>query len=220
MSKSINAKFISFALIASAIFCSCTQNKPENKITVVGEDVDSVAIAQDTITQKGLESSYEFSKSISVSEMLVYDVIGYGGPASKGEYTILRRSANNKPDTVFHAQRFGIIVNAFKGDLNNNGKEEIYVVMRKPRQGASSYVAAVEFDKTGHASILNFGDSSKEFTISSFTAYDTVKPNSDTIEIHGNMITKSYVHDSKYSDDHLNHAWQLRENKFTLIHND
>src|SRR4051812_10810646 len=97
--------------LSSIVYCllslsSCQTNS--NKIPVVG-DLDSSAIATDTIMQKGFESSYEFHKTLTVNPNLVYDVVGYGGSAAKGEYAILRRGADNKADTVQKGQREGII---------------------------------------------------------------------------------------------------------------
>lgn len=108
---------------------SCNQHS--NQIPVVG-DLDSSAIAVDTIMQKGFESSYEFHKTLTVHEKLVYDVVGYGGSASDGEYAILIRGADNKADTVMKGKRDGIIADAFLADSNNNRREEIYVVIQNP----------------------------------------------------------------------------------------
>ncbi len=119
-------------LLLSAIcclLCACTQN--QNQIPVVGS-LDSTAIAIDTVMQKGFESSYEFHKTLTVHEKLVYDVVGYGGSASAGEYAILRRGADNKTDTVMKGKRDGIIADAFLADSNNNRREEIYLVIQNP----------------------------------------------------------------------------------------
>ncbi len=114
-------------------FSSCNQS--QNQIPVVGE-IDSVAIASDTAMQLGLESSYEFHKTLVVNENLVYDVVGFGGPASSGEFAILRRGGDNKADTVMKQQREGIIADAFLADSNRNNKQEVYVVVRNPSQAA------------------------------------------------------------------------------------
>lgn len=110
-------------------FVSCQNNS--NQIPVLGS-LDSAAIAIDTVMQKGFESSYEFHKTLTVHEKLVYDVVGYGGSASAGEYAILRRGADNKTDTVMKGKRDGIIADAFLADSNNNRREEIYVVIQNP----------------------------------------------------------------------------------------
>ncbi len=121
-----------FCLLSSVLFLvSCNQHS--NQIPVVG-DLDSSAIAIDTIMQKGFESSYEFHKTLTVHEKLVYDVVGYGGSSSNGEYAILRRGADNKADTVMKGKREGIIADAFVADSNKNKREEIYVVIQNPAQ--------------------------------------------------------------------------------------
>lgn len=121
------------------VFCflflvSCQSN--QNQIPVVGS-LDSSAIAIDTLMQKGFESSYEFHKTLIVHEKLVYDVVGYGGSASNGEYAILRRGADNKADTVMKGKREGIIADAFLADSNKNKREEIYLVIQNPLQVSS-----------------------------------------------------------------------------------
>lgn len=213
-------KTVAIIFFAPLFLNSCHQNKTSDKIPVVGEAIDSIAIAQDTIEQKIMESSYEYAQTLIVSPKLAYDVRAYGGPPSYGEYCIIRRGADNKPDTVVEAERFGVIVNAFTADLNKNGKEEVYVVMRRTHHNASSYVTAFEFDKNGKASPLVFGDSSKTFTINTPVPYDTIRPNSDTIFTQTDMLMKYYAHDENYSPDQLNHAWKLRGRNFELMHND
>lgn len=99
------------SLFSLIVFCvlllvSCTQH--QDNTPVLG-NFDSTAIALDTTMQLGLESSYEFHKTIPVNSHLVYDVVGFGGPASKGEYAILRRGADNKSDTVQKGIRYGWI---------------------------------------------------------------------------------------------------------------
>lgn len=96
------------------VFCvmllvSCRQNKDN---TPVLGSLDSTAIALDTTMQLGLESSYEFHKTIPVNTHLVYDVVGFGGSVSKGEYAILRRGAGNQSDTVQKGIRYGLIADA------------------------------------------------------------------------------------------------------------
>jgi len=118
-----------FLVSCIALLVSCQNNS--NQIPVVGS-LDSAAIAIDTIMQKGFESSYEFHKTLIVHEKLVYDVVGYGGSSSQGEYAILRRGADNKTDTVMKGVRNGIIADAFLADSNKNKKEEVYVVIQNP----------------------------------------------------------------------------------------
>ena len=73
-------------------------------------------------------------KTLTVHEKLVYDVVGYGGSSSKGEYAILRRGADNKADTVTKGKREGIIADAFLADSNKNHREEIYIITQNPSQ--------------------------------------------------------------------------------------
>ena len=118
-----------FLVFGFLFLVSCQSNS--SKIPVVGS-LDSAAIATDTIMQKGFESSYEFHKTLTVHEKLVYDVVGFGGSSSAGEYAILRRGADNKTDTVTKGARNGIIAKTFLADSNKNTKEEVYVVIQNP----------------------------------------------------------------------------------------
>jgi hypothetical protein len=77
--------------------------------------------------QLGIESSYEFHKTVVASDTVVYDVVGYGGSASAGELAILRRGANNKADTVFKQTREGMI-----SDVILKGGE-LSITLRNPK---------------------------------------------------------------------------------------
>lgn len=131
------------------VFCflflvSCQNNS--NQIPVVGS-LDSAAIAIDTIMQKGFESSYEFHKTLTVHEKLVYDVVGYGGSASQGEYAILRRGADNKTDTIQKGIREGIIAESFLADSNKNLKPEVYIILQNPAETTNRKTLRFEFQK-------------------------------------------------------------------------
>ena len=205
--------------ILSLLLNSCNQNKQTSQTPVVGEAIDSEAIARDTINQKNIESSYEYAHTLIVSPKLAYDVRAYGGAASHGEYCIIRRGADNKSDTVVQAERFGIIVNAFTADLNGNGKEEIYVVMRNTSYGASSYVIAFEFDKTGRPTPLTFEGKDLKTTFPLDSAY-LFRNISDTTFVRGKFLLRSYVYDSNRTSKALPQAWRLIETKLVTVPND
>ena len=207
------------AFIVSLLLYSCNQNKPTTKIPVVGEAVDSASIAQDTLQQKSIEESYEYAQTVVVSPKLVYDIRAYGGFASHGEYCIIRRGADNKPDTVVQAARFGVIVNTFFADLNDNGEEEVYVVMKKTSAGASSYVSGFEFDKEGAADPLIFGDSSKTFTINTPVPYETAQLSVDSIFVRDNMLLKHYSTNPVTKANPITHGWKLDGNRFVMVRN-
>ena len=142
-------------VLISLVLTACNQNKPSVQIPVVGDTVDAAAIAQDTFQQKSLESSYEYAQTVIVNPKLVYDIRAYGGPASHGAFAILRRGSDNKPDTVVLAERFGFIANAFTADLNNNGKEEIYIITQSADATRSENIIAFEFDGYGKSTAIN-----------------------------------------------------------------
>jgi len=134
-----------FCLVSCIFFLvSCQTN--QNQIPVVGS-LDSSAIALDTNMQKGFESSYEFHKTLPVNEKLVYDVVGYSGSASKGEFAILKRGADNKTDTVMKGNREGIIAETFLADSNKNQKPEVYIVVQNPAEATSRKTLRFEFEK-------------------------------------------------------------------------
>ncbi len=116
-----------------AVLSACTSNK--DKTPVLGH-LDTAAVAMDTAMQLGLESSYEFHKALTVNDTLVYDVIAFGGPASKGEVAILRRGATNKADTVFKDIRRGIIADTWLADSNSNKRPEVYIVIKNTSDNA------------------------------------------------------------------------------------
>ncbi len=93
-------------LFVSLFLFSCNQSS--TNASEFGT-LDSLAVAADTSMQLGIESSYEFHKTLVASDTLVYDVVGYGGNATKGELAVLKRGANNKADTVFKQAREGMI---------------------------------------------------------------------------------------------------------------
>jgi hypothetical protein len=205
--------------ITSLLLYSCNQNKPSANIPVVGEAIDSSAIASDTDEQKNMESSYEYAQTIMVSPKLAYDVRAYGGPPSHGEYCIIRRGANNKPDTVVQEERRGTILNAFTADLNKNGKEEIYVVLKETGRGSASYISAFEFDKNGKATPLVFEGTDHKTTFPLDSAY-LFKNVADTTFVRGEFLLRSYVNDSTGKSKMLPQAWRLIGTKIVLVPND
>ena len=135
----------SFAhLLICSFFSSCQTN--QNQVPVLGS-LDSSAIALDTNMQKGFESSYEFHKTLPVNEKLVYDVVGYGGSASQGEFAILKRGADNRPDTVMKGKREGMIGETFLADSNKNQKPEVCIVVQNPAEAISRKTLRFEFEK-------------------------------------------------------------------------
>jgi hypothetical protein len=183
--------------LVSLLLTACNQTKPTSQIPVVGYAVDSAAIAQDTLQQKSIEQSYEYAQTVVVNPKLVYDVRAYGGPASHGEYCIIRRGADNKPDTVVQTKRKGIILKAFTADLNKNEKEEIYIVMREAHSGASCFVEAYEFTKEGKPTSIDFD--SGDISINTAVPFDTLTKR-DTIYVQGDRLVKNLVPPTKESE--------------------
>lgn len=207
-------------VLISLILTACNQNKPTAQIPIVGEAVDSSAIAGDTLQQKSIEQSYEYAQTVVVNPKLVYDVRAYGGPASHGQYCILRRGADNKSDTVVMAERVGTIVNAFTADLNRNGKEEIYIVLRKTDRFTPSYVAAFEFNESGNPVKLTDGSESTIFAINKSGICDTIYPH-DTIFVKSGLLMRMYPR-SKYQSGKIDlyNAWKLEGTKAEFVHYD
>ena len=159
--------------IVSVILSACNNGSVKNSVPETGS-IDSTAIAQDTAMQTAIESSYEYHKTLNVSEKLVYDIIAYGGSASIGQYAIISRGADNKPDTVAHGEREGIIVNTFLADLNKNGNNEIYIVLQSVGSGSYGNVMSYELDKGGNATALSFPDTSKNNNPDGYMGKDSI----------------------------------------------
>lgn len=120
-----------FIVLFALLLFSCGQNN--NADTGFGT-IDSLAIAADTTMQLGIESSYEYHKTIAATDTVAYDIVGYGGSASKGELAVLRRGANNKADTVLKQTREGMI-----SDVILKG-EELSITLRNPKDTTDTKV--------------------------------------------------------------------------------
>jgi hypothetical protein len=142
------------------LFCLSSCNQKSSNIPVVGQ-IDSLAVAMDTTMQLGLESSYEYHKTLAVHQGLVYDVVGFG-KISEGDLTILRRGTNNISDTVVKAKRMGRIMNSFIGDLDNDSHEEIYIATQSSGESITSNLMSYEFDREGEPSYLRFESAANE----------------------------------------------------------
>jgi hypothetical protein len=141
------------AFVISIVLCSCNQNSNKEEQTATG-GIDSAAIARDTATQKSIDNSYEFATTLAFGPNLVYDIRAFGGPASRGNFAIIRRAGNNKPDTVVQGIRYGAVINAFTADLDTNKESEIYIVTRRAGNDAFADIIAYKFDKNGGATSL------------------------------------------------------------------
>jgi hypothetical protein len=208
-------RILFFSLFASCIICSCSRNTPKAPEAQQAGDFDSAAIAHDTAMQRTLESSYEFAKSINVTGQLVYDVRAFGGPASLGEYAILRTGGNMNADTVAQGARDGIFLDAFTADLNHNGKEEIYITTQSAGTGGYGNVIAWEFDKEGHSTALQFPDPSK----TAVRGY----MGKDSFFVEHQLLVRRYPL-YKEADSNccptggfMQEYYQLRENKFETV---
>lgn len=126
------------------VFNSCNQKGNQAS----EGNLDLKAIASDTTMQLGMESSYEYAKSIIISSNLVYDIQASGSLA-KGNYYILRRSSNNQKDTVARGARVGKVVNVLTADLNKDNNPEIYIALQSADSSKRGSIIAWEFDKDG-----------------------------------------------------------------------
>ncbi|MBK7148865.1 MAG: hypothetical protein IPH78_08590 [Bacteroidetes bacterium] len=125
-------------LALSVLLTACNQQPNQKQIPVVGE-IDSAFIASDTAMQLGLESSYEYHNTLIVNTQLVYDIIGWGTKYAEGELAIVKRGADNKPDTVAKDKRVGIIENSLLVNLQSGSAEksepQVLLIMRQPGTG-------------------------------------------------------------------------------------
>jgi hypothetical protein len=103
-----------------------------------------------------MESSYEYAKTLSVAEKLVYDIRAYGGPATEGKFAIIRRAADNKPDTIVKGDRKGIFVDALLTRLNKTHAAEIVIVTRNADSSAASNLMVYAINNTGDLSPVKY----------------------------------------------------------------
>jgi len=136
--------FFSVALILSLTACQSPINAP----VAIGE-IDSLAIAADTTTQRAIENTYEEIKSVIVNTDLVYDVIGHGQSASEGGITVLRRAKGSKIDTLLTAPRNGAFQSAFITRLDPQNDHELIIVNQSAGSGSYAELMAYTIDKTG-----------------------------------------------------------------------
>lgn len=134
-------------LAISILLTACNQQPNQKQIPVVGA-IDSAFIAADTAMQLGLESSYEYHNTLIVNTHLVYDIIGWGTEYAEGEFAIVKRGADNKPDTVAKDKRFGIIENSLLVNLQSGsaGKSEpqVLLILRQPGTGVYGSVVVYQ----------------------------------------------------------------------------
>ena len=138
--------FVLFLLLLVCSLSSCHSNK--HQPPEVGS-IDTAAIAADTTMQLGLEGSYEVHHTIVIHPNLVYDILA-SGTASKGDYTIIRRSENNQSDTLARGEREGKVI-GFTNSKGKNGGDEIQIYLEKTDSNKTPYAIAWEFDRRGKA---------------------------------------------------------------------
>ncbi len=203
-------KQVALILIVSVILSACNGGSNKNSIPETGS-IDSTAIAQDTSMQTAIESSYEYHKTLNASEKLVYDIIAYGGSATKGQYAIIRRGFDNKPDTIAQGERKGIIVNTFLADLNKNSDEDIYIILQSADSNKNHGVIVYEIDKLGRADPLS---SPISLNCDSNNGYKGM----DSIYIDGKFLIWKYPQFYKNElNGWMNNKYVLHKNNFSEL---
>ncbi|HWB63085.1 MAG TPA: hypothetical protein VG603_06205 [Chitinophagales bacterium] len=131
-------RLILSAFVILFVAVSCNRNVKKDNIQVVG-DFDSSFIAHDTANEMAIETSYEYFKTLNVSEKLVYDLGAYNEPiGGTNEYVIIMRGADNQPDTVVKAALSGFIKSSWLCDINNNGQPELMFYSRQIKPDAKN----------------------------------------------------------------------------------
>lgn len=163
-----------FAFIIIAILClaSCT-SKPKDTRPVVG-NLDSAAIAADTTMQLGLEQSYEFIKTLTVTNNVVYDVIAWGTP-SKGLLCFVYRDEKGVLDTVLETTRLGIIKDCWVSDMNKNGKPEVIAVLQNNDSQKLQTLTGVEVDAQRNAIDLKFDAQFPKDVVAKYKGNDKIE---------------------------------------------
>ena len=155
------------------IFLSaCTSNQPKDNRPFVG-DLDSTLIAADTVMQLGLEQSYEFNKTLTVNQNLVYDVIAWGTP-SKGLICFVYRDEKGVLDSVLETQRLGIVKDCWISDLNGNGDVEVMAVLQNNDNKKLQSLTAVEVDAKRNTKDIKFEVQLPKEVISKYQGNDAI----------------------------------------------
>lgn len=135
--------------------------------------MDAGAIAADTAMQLGIESSYEYHKTLVANDTLVYDVVGYNGLASRPEFAIIKRTTGNKTDTLVKEITMGVIVNAAINDLNTDGVKEVYIITRSINGG--NFVGNVfAYKASDKLSPISFPDPSATDNTKGYLGFDSI----------------------------------------------
>lgn len=131
------------AIISSLFFLvGCNSGQQPN--TGFGE-MDMQSIAGDTLLQKGLENSFEYIKTVNLSDTSVLDVTAWGSPA-QGELALVYRSKTMSRDTLFKTTRAHLIRQAEMADLDLNKRMEIYAYGYTAGKFAEGAVYAFQLD--------------------------------------------------------------------------
>lgn len=146
-------KFAFFSLVLILSLLTACQS-PTNAPVAIGE-IDSLAIAADTTTQRAIENTYEEIKSVIVNTDLVYDVIGHGQSASEGGITVLRRAKGSKTDTLLTAPRNGAFQSAFITHLDPQNDHELIIVNQSAGSGSYAELMAYTIADNGKLSKVN-----------------------------------------------------------------
>jgi hypothetical protein len=141
------------ALIISAlILASCNQHS--NQPPQIGS-FDSTAIAGDTMSQRAIEESYEFNRTLVVNPNEVYDVVVWGKP-SIGSMCFIYRNKQGVLDTILKTQRIGMVKECWLSDLNKNKLPEIILVLQNTDRKKLETIAGYEITKDRKIDSLKF----------------------------------------------------------------
>ena len=122
----------SISLSALAIFVclfSACSPPPAPKVDTFGE-LDSARIAADTSMQSNMDLSYEYQKSLVLSDSVVFDFLAYDRPSLddktkwEGKFIVIERTSTSQ-DTVIRGARFGPVRGLNLTDLDGDGRPEI-----------------------------------------------------------------------------------------------
>lgn len=145
------------AILVLLVACQSPNNAP----VAIGE-IDSLAIAADTTTQRAIENTYEEIKSVVINADLVYDVIGHGQNSSEGGITVLRRAKGNKTDTLLTAARSGAFQKAFRTNLDAQNSHELIIVNQSAGSGSYAEILAYAISTNGMVTPIKIQSPSKD----------------------------------------------------------
>jgi len=125
-----SCRYFSLTVLAglACLFTECS-NPDKVQQDTFGE-LDTTKIATDTSMEVNMDLSYEYQKTLTQNDSVVFDILAYDKPSNsdpkkwEGKFIVIRRT-NTKQDTIIKDSRFGPVKGLSLADLDHDGRPEI-----------------------------------------------------------------------------------------------